>query len=203
MKTFTTLALATLLAACGTSPVDLQDDPLAYDDTTSNFKAQGTLLGEKLEILQVVSVSALREYGAPPLAGTENDPDPTPDLTRATLTGIELEGEVDRDGRIWKFELDIEGPDLSAFAEGIMGVAAPVEVQLQLEDEENEIELEDVAISGSIDVIEYASSGGHSENDEIRLGGALGGTYELELAGGDRVKGAFYADFTEPEFDVQ
>jgi hypothetical protein len=195
-----------LLAACGgtdpdpAAPTDELD--IRYDDTTANLKARGTLLGEEVAIREAMELVAVREYGAPAVAGTEADPEPVPDVALARLVSVEVTGTVMRNGAPWEVKLDIESEDLSSFAIGTLAPGS-VAIEFQLENEASMIELEDVAMSGTVQILRYEDEGGLEENDDVRVGGKLGGMFDLQLSNGDRVEGAFFTTFEDPEIEVQ
>jgi hypothetical protein len=191
--------LSLMLVACGGSEVAPLDPvknefDLSYDDSRSNLKALGNLLGEEVQISEVTELEAVREYDAPAIPGTED-----PDVSEARLVSIEVKGIAMRDGVPWEVQLDIEGEDLGGFGVGAIAPYEELEISFQLENEELEIDLEDAASSGSVEIKRYDAAG---QNDEVKLGGSIGGVFDILLMSGDRVSGAFFAPFGDPEIDV-
>jgi hypothetical protein len=179
-------AFTLLLVACGGAevvPLDETKDELAYDDSSANLKARGNLLGEAIDILEVQRLTALEEYEAPALPGTDEEPD----LSQKRLVSIEVKAIAVRDSLAWELQLDIEG-ELDGMSTGPLAPSEEIEISFQLENEEADIDLQDEAASGSIDIKRYDTH--------------FGGTFDLTLTKGDQVTGSFFAPFAEPEVDV-
>src|SRR5688572_19816160 len=126
-------AFILILAACGGTEVTplepMEKDELAYDESSSNLKARGMLLGEAVDILEVRELEAVQEYEAPALPGTEDEPD----VSKKRLVGVEVKGIVMRGGAPWEVQLDIEGDDLSDFSTGAIEPSEAIGISFQLE----------------------------------------------------------------------
>jgi hypothetical protein len=197
-----------VLTGCGAEPAEPIVDPdgidLTYNELSENFRARGKLMGEEVDIQEVTELHAVREYAAPVLAGTEDAPEPEPDVARARLVSIEVKGMVMRDGQPYELELDIESPDLASFGTGTLTPSPPLTIEFQLENEDLMVALEDGAMSGTVEIKKYVDEGGLDENEAVRVGGRLGGVFDVVLSNGDELSGAFFSSFDEePEIDVE
>lgn len=208
IKLLAGISIALLVAsACG----DDNDDSIpAYDSSKPNISVKGTIGDLTLAVSTADDkvIQSEREYRGPPAEGT--DPaEEIPDVTQTRLCEIEVVTEFSFDGTRWAFEFEFENFDPDSFGVGtyeVIAAGAPTgpgktSIELQMEsvvpEGQDPVLHEKTAISGTVEVKTYSSTGTNAENDKVVEGGEIGGTFKLTFGPNETMEGTFHSSFGE------